>query len=133
MKTRHILAVLATLACTAAHADYDAKMEAQEAARRVVDPGQQDRDDRERRVGRLPVEGELHLGERVVVRLAPRGETQHNGSARSLLISWRSRAFACGRRDGPRSTVTSAGLVPGVRECRPQAASNPEGPTGSLR
>lgn len=34
LKTRSLLAVLATLACTAAHADYDAKMEAQEAAQR---------------------------------------------------------------------------------------------------
>jgi colicin import membrane protein len=34
MKTRSILALAATLACTAVHADYDAKMEAQEAAQR---------------------------------------------------------------------------------------------------
>jgi hypothetical protein len=34
LKTRTLLAVLATIACTAAHADYDAKMEAQEAAQR---------------------------------------------------------------------------------------------------
>jgi hypothetical protein len=34
LKTSPLLAVLALVACTAVHADYDAKMEAQEAAQR---------------------------------------------------------------------------------------------------
>ena len=34
MKARSLLAIAATLACTAIHADYDAKLEAEEAAKR---------------------------------------------------------------------------------------------------